>query len=350
MHNKQHTSSVVIPRRYEGIAMNIVKNIKVPTGNILVIDGEHGQLEMLSLGDYGKEVNVKCDAMGLTREIQQVTHTDLLPLEEKWVVTISTQYGCRCNCSFCDVPKVGKGKNATKQDLIDQVYTALNLHPDVSYTNRLNIHYARMGEPTFNPNVLEATAYLFRKLTPMGFKIHPVVSTMMPRNNEWLRLFIHHWMGIKNTYLQGEAGLQLSINSTDEAERNFMFNKQAHTIPEIAGIMGNTVPRGRKITLNFALAGYTIDPEVLLKHFPPDRYLVKLTPMHKTKACIDRDIRTQGDYTTYEPYQETEEILVKAGYDVLVFIASEYEDLGRITCGNAILSGTMPEVPHEVII
>jgi hypothetical protein len=35
-----------------------------------------------------------------------------------------------------------------------------------------------------------------------------------------------------------------------------------------------------------------------------------------------------------------------AGYDVLVFIASEYEDLGRITCGNAILSGTVPECPY----
>ena len=37
----------------------------------------------------------------------------------------------------------------------------------------------------------------------------------------------------------------------------------------------------------------------------------------------------------------------KVGFDVLVFIASEYEDLGRITCGNAILSGTLPECPYE---
>ena len=31
-----------------------------------------------------------------------------------------------------------------------------------------------------------------------------------------------------------------------------------------------------------------------------------------------------------------------AGYEVLVFIASNDEDAGRITCGNATLSGTMP--------
>ena len=45
--------------------MNILRNIEVPTGNILVVNGERGKLEMLSIGDYGKDVNVKCDAMGL---------------------------------------------------------------------------------------------------------------------------------------------------------------------------------------------------------------------------------------------------------------------------------------------
>lgn len=34
---------------------------------------------------------------------------------------------------------------------------------------------------------------------------------------------------------------------------------------------------------------------------------------------------------------------------MLVFIASEYEDLGRITCGNAILSGTMPLCPYTEV-
>jgi len=83
--------------------------------------------------------------MGLTRELKQVKHTKLLPLEEKWVVTISSQYGCSMNCTFCDVPKVGAGINATKRDIINQVLTGLKLHPDIKFTKRLNIHYARMG-------------------------------------------------------------------------------------------------------------------------------------------------------------------------------------------------------------
>ena len=38
--------------------MKIKKWLKVPTGNILVVSGEHGDLEMLSLGDYGAAVNL----------------------------------------------------------------------------------------------------------------------------------------------------------------------------------------------------------------------------------------------------------------------------------------------------
>lgn len=324
--------------------MKIIRNIQVPTGNILVVQAERGKLEMLSIGDYGKDVNLKCDALGLKKEIEKVEHGSLLPLEEKWVITISTQYGCSMGCRFCDVPKVGPGKNATERDLIDQVLTGIKLHPEIEGTRRLNIHFARMGEPTWNPAVLDATKWFKTHIDP-EYKIHPVVSTMMPKRNEWLKTFIHTWMRIKNRLLRGEAGLQLSINSTDENERAEMFRGNAHTLESITRIMEGIIPNGRKITLNFAIAGYQIDPEVLLKYFDPRDYIIKLTPMHKTNEATFYGIKTDGDYTTYHPYRKHEQALKDAGYDVLVFIASEYEDLGRITCGNAILSGTMPLCP-----
>ena len=325
--------------------MRILRRLKVPTGDILIVQGDHGKLEMLSIGDYGKEVNVKCDALGLRRTPKPVVHTDMLPLEEKWVVTISSQYGCNMNCSYCDVPKVGKGRNATFRDMVDQVLTAIKLHPEVKWTNRLNIHYARMGEPTWNPNVLDLTRWLKEHIDP-EYKIHPVVSTMMPRNNEWLRTFIHTWMRMKNRMLGGEAGLQISVNSTNEAERKAMFSNNALTLHGISRVMDGIIPSGRKITLNFAVAGWTIDPEVLRRYFHPRDYIVKLTPMHKTATAIENDIKTEGDYTAMHPFKETETALKKLGYDVLVFLASEYEDLGRITCGNAILSGSLPECPY----
>ena len=280
--------------------MKILRNIKVPTGNILVVDGELGKLEMLSLGDYGKEVNLKCDAMGLTRDIGKVEHTALMPLEEKWVITISTQYGCSMGCNYCDVPKVGPGKNATEDDLIRQVLTGIKLHPEVEFTKRLNIHFARMGEPTWNPNILEATKWMKTHLDP-EYKIHPVVSTMMPRNNIWLKTFIHTWMRIKNRMLKGEAGLQLSINSINEDERYAMFNGNALTLEEIARVMEGCIPNGRKITLNFAIANWEIDPWRLRLFFNPNDYVIKLTPMHKTATAIMNGIKTEGDYTTHYP-------------------------------------------------
>ena len=135
--------------------MKILKNIKVPTGNIMIVSGNKGNLECLSIGDYGKEANLKADFMGLTGNIEHVEHQEMLPLTEKWVITISTQYGCSMNCKFCDVPKVGKGVNATYDDLKNQIITGLSLHPEIATTKRLNVHYARMGEPTWNKAVLE---------------------------------------------------------------------------------------------------------------------------------------------------------------------------------------------------
>lgn len=321
--------------------MKILRHLKVPTGDILVVEGERGKLEMLSLADYGQHVN-------LNQHKPVPDGLPLMPLSEKWVITISTQTACAMGCHFCDCPKVGAAKNATLNDLKNQILTGLALHPEVTETKRLNIHFARMGEPTWNPAVLECGSWIWAVLNNSRFPVHPVVSTMMPRKNEWLKLFILRWMYIKNYLLGGNAGLQFSINSTDEAERATMFNRNACTLGEIADIMCGCTPVGRKITLNFAVAGYTVDPAVLLRHFSPDYYVIKLTPMHRTATALKNEIKTEGDYTQPEPYLELEDRLKRAGYDVLVFIASRDEDEGRITCGNAILSGTLPHKYEEI--
>jgi 23S rRNA (adenine2503-C2)-methyltransferase len=317
--------------------MKILEKIECPTGHILIVEGQHGKLEMLSLGDYGKDVNIKCDALGLDRIPEPVKHTRLLPLTEKWVITISSQYGCSMRCRFCDVPIVGRGRNATESDLVRQVLTGINLHPEIKETERLNIHFARMGEPTWNPNVLDSARWFKYHIDP-EYKTHPVVSTMMPKRNIWLKSFIHCWMRIKNRLYQGNAGLQISVNSTDEKERDEMFSGNALSLREISRLMEGIVPLGRKITLNFAVSNWTVDPEVLLTYFDPSDYIIKLTPMHVTRGAMEAGLIPADDYTHYEPYLKLENRLKDAGYDVLVFIASEEEDNSRITCGNALLA------------
>lgn len=327
--------------------MKTIQRIPVPTGDILIVQGERGPLECLSIGDYGKDVNLKADFMDLNREPSPVRHTKLLGLDEKWVITISTQYGCDMGCSFCDVPKVGRGKNATFKDLVGQVFAGLELHPEVKNAKRLNLHYARMGEPTFNPDVLSSAIHLDGYFKGIGFGFHPVVSTMMPQDNKDLESFIAAWVEIKNELLDGNAGLQLSINSTCEEERTRMFRGNQCSLEEISEIMMPYAPNGRKFTLNFALGDWDIDPDVLKRYFNPAHYLCKLTPLHATRSVNSKGMMPDGNWTEYTPYKQTEEDLKAAGYDVIVFIASKEEDESRITCGNAILAHRKFELAGE---
>lgn len=334
---------------------NVIRNIKTPTGNICILEGEKGKLEFLSLGDYGKIKNVKADFLGLTEDINGVPNGEIMPLEEKWVVTLSTQYGCSMGCKFCDVPKVGKGINATYEDLKYQIIRALELHPEVKATKRLNIHFARMGEPSFNQNVLDIT-YELRKIVRhyIGRSlIHPVFTTMMPKNNNKLMERLNEWtIDIKNYFYRGDSGLQISINSTDDKQRDNMFNRNSLSLTDISDIGKDLIqPKGRKYALNFALADeYRVDAEKLRDLFSPTKFMVKITPLHRTTACKENDIKTTNGYEYFTPYKDAEESLKKVGFDVLVFIPSHDEDLGRITCGNTILSGTLPLCDYKELV
>lgn len=332
--------------------MEIVRKLKVPTGHICIGIGERGKpLEFLSLGDYGKEKNIKADFMGLTKEINGVAHDELLPLSEKWVVTISSQYGCSMNCKFCDVPKVGRGVNATWKDMVNQVKEAIALHPEINYTKRLNLHFARMGEPTFNEDVLNAAASLYSTFkVGMGWGFHPVVSTMMPRKNRFLKNFLASWLYTKRLAFNGEAGLQLSLNTTDENARQYMFSGNALSLQDISILMKEIIQDfpiiGRKIALNFALSNCPVDANRLRDLFNPEDFMCKITPIHQTTSCEENNIRTDGGYQHFTPYKEVEENLKDAGFDVIVFVPSLEEDLGLITCGNAILSGKLPSIKY----
>ena len=161
--------------------------------------------------------------------------------------------------------------------------------------------------------------------------------------------FLNEWCDIKNYTYRGDAGLQFSINSTDDNQRNDMFCGNSLSLSEISEI-GRLLPdpKGRKYTLNFALADeYIIDSEKLASLFSPKKFIVKLTPLHKTQSCDTNNIITTGGYEVYTPYQKVEADCKNAGFDVIVFVPSYDEDLGLITCGNAILSGSIPKVNYN---
>lgn len=312
---------------------------KTHTGKIYV-DREK-RLEFLTVGDYGKENNIKADFLGLTKEINGVSHHNV-DLSDKWVATISTQKGCPMRCAFCDCPSYGFYGNVSIEELVYEIRTILE-NENITHTKRFNVHYARMGEPTFNPNVLTFTRNLLIPLVNQYLTadtIHPVISTMLPKENPRLENFLKEWCEIKNNLYKGEAGLQFSINSTNDTQRATQFNNRSHSLIEISKIAEKLpAPVGRKYTLNFAVTADTeLDPARLSNLFDKDHFIVKITPIHQTKNAVENGFDVGDTYTDYNVYRDFEQPLVKAGWDVIIFVPSKEEDSDRITCGNALIA------------
>jgi len=328
------------------------KTIDLPTGKIVIDTYSNGELETLSIGDYGKDKNIRAQFLGFNEEINGVANGPVKSLTEKWVMTLSTQYGCSMKCRFCDVPNVKFAGNATVSDMFNQLKNARDCYPGVKYTDRLNLHFARMGEPTFNSENVFAFAeqlitdkYYIQELLNLRVEtLHPVFTTMMPKtiNIHDLDDIINHWCTIKNISYNGQAGLQLSINTTNEEKRNFMFRNLSHSLDHIARIAKYLPPPvGRKYCLNFAITSSNdIDANKLAELFDPMSWMVKITPIHNNDACKENGFKTENGYCSYEVYREAENNLIEAGFDVIVFVPSMDEEDGTITCGNAILGGS----------
>ncbi len=340
------------------IQKGIAQRIPIPTGYLFVGDYSKGQLETLSIRDYGKSRNVKADFLGYNKEVEGVENGYCMPLTEKWVVTVSTQYGCPMKCTFCDVPNIDFKGNASFEDLRGQFNNALSLFPEVGYTERLNLHFARMGEPIFNENVFEFAKWLYQSKGEIQREqdmrievLHPVLTTSLPRRFKQLESRIMDWCDVKNEVYNGQAGLQFSINSTNEQQRTEMFGNQQLHLDDLARI-GERMPEpvGRKYCLNFAYStDFEVNAERLASLFDPSKFMAKITPIHNNNACRKNQIQTIGGYDSYIPYKNPEEDLKKAGFDVLVFVPSMDEEDGCVTCGNVVLGGSTLKTKEEII-
>ena len=321
----------------------------IPTGYLFTTECDKGILETLSIGDYGKKYNVKADFLGFNTEINGVPDTHCMPLSEKWVITVSTQYGCPMRCNFCDVPNVKFKGNASFNDLKKQFYRAISFFPSCKYTERLNLHFARMGEPIFNENVFDFAIWCYQQKDKIriekGLRIetlHPVLTTSLPKKFKRLEDRILWWCEIKNDIYNGQAGLQFSINTTSEEQRNYQFGSMQIGLDDLSKIANNMpIPKSRKYCLNFAYSsGNEFNGEKLADLFDTDKFMVKITPIHNNYASKKSKLKTIGGYENYVAYREIEEKSKKAGFDTLVFIPSLDEEKGLVTCGNLILGGS----------
>jgi 23S rRNA (adenine2503-C2)-methyltransferase len=311
---------------------------KTHTG--MIVSDDELKLEYLFVGDYGKENNIKADFLGYTKRIEKVEHKDV-DITDKLVVTVSSQKGCPMDCNFCDCPKFGFHGNCTEMELLSEITTGIALS-GIKHGKRLNIHFARMGEPTFNPDVIKAAVKIATMIEPGNTvyfdEYHPVVSTMMPKGHNKLEGFLQEWVKQGKIYGGKDGfGLQFSINTLDEEERNKMFRNHSLSLQEIGDIISRLpAPKKRKYTLNFAVTSKSnLDPELMDKYFDKEKCIVKITPIHETHEAVNQGYEIVKDFDVYEKFEKP---LVKAGWQVIVFIPSEEEDSDRITCGNSLIT------------
>ena len=308
------------------------------TGKI-VTDTDLG-LEYLYVGDYGKENNIKASFLGYDKRIDKVEHKDV-DITDKLVVTVSSQKGCPMKCNFCDCPKLSFNGNASLPELITEIMSGVALS-GIKHGKRLNVHFARMGEPTFNTNVITAANIIALAVNGCGDvsfnEYHPVVSTMMPKYNKNLKNFLSEW--VKFGFIHGGEdgyGLQFSINTLDENKRNEMFRNMSLSLEEIGKIIDELpMPKKRKYTLNFAVTSESnLDVDLMNKYFNKEKCIVKITPIHETIEAVNEGYEIVTNFDVYEKFEQP---LVNDGWDVIVFVPSKEEDEDRITCGNALIA------------
>ncbi len=251
---------------------------------------------------------------------------------EKWVLIVSTLFGCPVGCGFCDAGGYYHGK-LSKDEILYQIdYLVNKRFPDRKIpSKKFKIQFARMGEPAFNDNVL----YVFNDLPDLyeapGFI--PSISTIAPNGRDG---FFKELLKIKKEKYPESFQLQFSIHTTDEILRNRIIPAKKWGFKKIAEYSEKFYnKKSRKITLNFSLAeNFPVDIDILLKYFDPEIFFIKITPVNPTYSSKKNKISSDG-------INERREKLIKnlkeKGYDVLLSIGELEENKIGSNCGQYIL-------------
>lgn len=254
--------------------------------------------------------------------------------EEKWVLMISTQFGCAVGCRMCDAGAMGFHGNLTAGEMLGQVRKVLSDNPglDPAAHPKLKIHFARMGEPALNPAVLEALRLLPSELPYPG--LMPSLSTVAPKTPE-AEAFLERLIEIKDAhYSGGRFQLQFSVHATEAGLRRKIVPIPVWSPAEIAAYGVRFVrPGDRKLTLNFALPeGERLDVEELKRVFDPALFLVKVTPVNPTYSA---DLSGSSYVWSNPPagLSDDSAALEKAGFTVIISPSSPEEISAETSCG-----------------
>jgi len=270
-----------------------------------------------------------------------------LPIEKKWVLLVSTLFGCPVRCKMCDAGGFYAGK-ASAEEILGQIdfLVRKRFHDGHIPSRQFKIQFARMGEPALNPAVLDVLEELPRRYDAPG--LMPSISTIAPHGSGE---FFERLLEIKRRlYPNGMFQFQFSLHTTDERLRDEIIPVRKWSFQQMADYGERFYSDGdRKITMNFALAeGMPVEASQLKRYFSPEKFLIKITPLNPTHKAAENRLSSYID-----PHQEDENdplvaALEAAGYQVIVSIGEVEENRIGSNCGQYLrrhmqAAGNLPE-------
>ena len=255
--------------------------------------------------------------------------------EEKWVLIISSLNGCPEGCKMCDAGFFYKGKLSYKE-IMEQIEYPIRRRfgEEKPRTKKFKVQFARMGEPSFNPAVLD----VLRDLGDIYENFYPSLSTVAPIGVDG---FFENLLEIKKEKYSATFQLQFSIHTTDESQRDEIIPVRKWSFERIAEYGKMFYDKGgKKITLNFALAKENIvSAEKLQEHFDPRYFLVKITPLNPTVSAMKNSLNNDVDPVSGMPQKHKKFVkrLREYGYDVIISIGDLKENEIGSNCGMYIL-------------
>jgi len=254
--------------------------------------------------------------------------------DEKWVLIISTLYGCPSSCRFCDAGSFFNG-NLKKDDILFQIDYLIKNHfsDNIVPVKKFKIQFSRMGEPSFNPAVLEVLEEIPTRYSAPG--LYPSLSTIAPNGTD---VFFEKLLRIKEKYYINNFQFQFSIHSTDINQRNWLIPIKTWSFEKMAkyGDLFHSSNQ-KKVTLSFALADDSIvEPDELLKYFNPNKYLIKITPVNPTFNAIKNKLNSSNTIS----YKNNELVkkIKKLGYEVIISIGEITENEIGSNCGQHVMN------------
>jgi 23S rRNA (adenine2503-C2)-methyltransferase len=256
---------------------------------------------------------------------------------ERWILMVSTLYGCPVKCLFCDAGGGYRGKPTAEEILMQIDHMVGEWFPDgIVPASKFKIQFARMGEPSLNMAVLDALEELPHRYQTVG--LMPSISTIAPFGTD---VFFERLIAVKDRlYAGGRFQFQYSIHTTDVILRDRLIPVRKWDFARMAAYGEKFYRAGdRKITLNFALAADSpIEASVLTRYFDPARYLVKLTPVNPTSRATQNNLTSHIDPSRPETAESVTRSLTEAGYDVIVSIGEAEENEIGSNCGQYVLN------------